>query len=100
MSNDEFRAISHVETSLHDIERERWEEGTDEGGVRIYCSQSPKMFDQPGREGARWALQVRTYVKTKSGDRGKRFAISTASMSRQDLQWLRDQLNVELRRKH
>lgn len=67
--------------------------------MRLYCTQSPKMFDQPGREGARWSLQVRAWVKTKAGDRGKHFAVGTASMSREDLAWLRDLIDAELRRK-
>jgi hypothetical protein len=95
---DAFRQIAHVETTLHDIVHERWEKGADEEGVRLYNTQSPKMFDQPGREGARWGLQVFSWVKTKAG-RGKHFAIGTASMSREDLKWLRDLIDAELRRK-
>jgi hypothetical protein len=94
MSKDAFRPIEHVETSLHDTIRERWEEGTDEGGVRLYCTRSPSFGVN-----ARWSLQVRAQMKTKRGGRGKHFAIGTASMSRADLQWLRDQINAELRRK-
>jgi hypothetical protein len=94
MSEDKFRAIAHVETSLHDVVRERWEEGADDGGVRLYCTRSPSFG-----KNVRWSLQVRAQVKTKRGGRGKHFAIGTASMSRQDLQWLRDQINAELRRK-
>jgi hypothetical protein len=99
MSKDEFRTIAEIETSLHDPVRERWEEGTDKGSVRLYCTQSPAMFDRPGREGARWALQVSARVKLRSGRVGKDFAIGTASMSRADLTWLRDQINAALRRK-
>jgi hypothetical protein len=94
MSKDAFRANTHVEITLHDTVRERWEEGTDEGGVRLYCTRNPSFGDA-----ARWSLQVRAQVKTKRGGRGKHFAIGTASMSRADLQWLRDQINAELRRK-
>ena len=94
----EFRAIEHVSVELTDPVRDRWEPGDDDVGVRLYCTQSPKMFDQPGREGARWLLQVHAWVKTKAG-RGKHFAIGNASMSREDLKWLRDQISAELRRK-
>lgn len=95
MSKDEFRPIAHIETTLHDAIRERWEEGSTEGGVRIYSTASAAAH---GKENARWALQVRAQVKTKSGP-GKHFAVGTASMSREDLAWLRDQINAELRRK-
>lgn len=94
MSNDAFRAIDHIETTLHDTVRERWDEGSDTGGVRLYCTASGS-----GQNEARWALQVRAQVKTKRSGPGKHFAIGTASMSREDLQWLRDQINAELRRK-
>ena len=94
MSKDEFRPIAHVETTLHDTARDRWEEGADEGGVRLCCTQSPSFG-----ENARWHLQVRAQVKTKRSGLGKHFAVGTASMSREDLQWLRDQINAELRRK-
>lgn len=97
-STDAFRQIAHIDTTLHDTIHERWEEDNDQEGVRLYCTQSPKMFDRPGREGARWALQTRAWVKTKTG-RGKHFAIGTASMTREDLQWLRDQINAALRKK-
>ena len=91
---DEFRPITHVETTLHDTVRDRWEEGADKGGVLLYCTQSPSFG-----ENARWSLQVRAQVKTKRSGQGKHFAVGTASMSREDLQWLRDQINAELRRK-
>lgn len=93
--SDEFRAIAHIETTLHDTARDRWEEGSDTGGVRLYSTASATAH---GKENARWALQVRAQVKTKSG-LGKHFAVGTASMSREDLTWLRDQINAELRRK-
>lgn len=95
MSNDEFRLITHIETALHDTVREGWGEGSSEGGVRIYSTASAAAH---GKENARWALQVRAHVKTKNGP-GKHFAIGTASMSREDLTWLRDQINAELRKK-
>ena len=89
-----FRPINFVETMLHDPVRERWQEGADEGGVRLYCTQSPSFG-----ENARWSLQVRAQVKTKTRGVGKHFAVGTSSMSREDLQWLRDQIDAELRRK-
>lgn len=94
MSTDKFRPIAHIETTLHDAIRERWEEGSAEGGVRLYCTAGAAAH---GKENARWALQVRARVKTKNGP-GKHFAVGTASMSREDLTWLRDQINAELRR--
>ncbi len=91
----EFRPIEFVETTLHDPVRERWQEGDDTSGVRIYCTANPLTH---GEENGRWGLQIFARVKTKSGGAGKHFAGSTASMSRQDLTWLRDQINVALRR--
>jgi hypothetical protein len=91
--DDKFRPIEYIETTLHDPIRDRWEKGSDEGGVRIYRTANPTSHGY-----GRWALQVRAQVKTKHGP-GKHFAVGTASMSRVDLQWLRDQINAELRRK-
>lgn len=93
---EEFRPIEHIETTLHDTVRDRWDKGCDHGGVRIYCTSSPRTH---GEENARWSLQVRAQVKRKSGGSGKHFAVGTASMSREDLLWLRDQINFELRNK-
>ena len=95
-ANDAFRLIEHVNTTLHDTVRDRWEADSDQGGVRLYRTASPSTH---GMENARWSLQVRARVKTKTSGPGKHFAIGTASMSREDLQWLRDQINIELRRK-
>lgn len=96
MSDDQFRPIGHVDVELHDPVRNRWEEGCDQAGVRLYCTASPKSH---GKDNGRWALQVRAQVKKKSGGKGKHFAVGTASMSREDLTWLRDQINAALRRK-
>jgi len=90
----EFRAISSIETTLHRPDRDRWEPGSDEGGVRLYCAASPETH---GDE-ARWALQLRTRVRTRRLP-SKHFAIGTASMSRADLRWLRDLIDDALRRK-
>lgn len=98
-TDSDFRAITDIDTSLHDPVRERWEADSAQGGVRFYCTQSSAMFDRPVGEDARWALQVRAQVKLKSGRAGKDFAVGTASMTRADLQWLRDQINDALRRK-
>jgi len=95
-SVDEFRPIEFVDTTLHDPVRDRWEEGDDKSGVRLYCTSSPRTH---GEENGRWALQIFARVKTKRGGVGKHFAGSTASMSREDLLWLRDQINTALRRK-
>jgi len=95
-SVDAFRSIEFAETSLHDPIRDRWEEGDDKSGVRLYCTSSPRTH---GEENGRWALQIFARVKTKRGGVGKHFAGSTASMSREDLLWLRDQINTALRRK-
>ena len=95
-SNDAFRTIEHIETTLHDPARDRLDEDATTGGVRLYRTASPLIH---GKENARWSLQVRARVKTKRSGPGKHFAIGTASMSRKDLQWLRDQIDAELRRK-
>jgi hypothetical protein len=92
---DEFRAIAYVETTLYDTVRDRWDEGAATGGVRLYNTAGAFTH---GKENARWALQVRAQVKTKHSGPGKHFAVGTASMSREDLAWLRDLINVELRR--
>jgi hypothetical protein len=94
LNGDEFLPVEYVSTDLHDPVRDRWDEGAAVGGVRLYCTQSPSFGDA-----ARWHLQVRAQVKTKAGRPGKHFAISTASMSREALLWLRDAINAELRRK-
>jgi hypothetical protein len=96
MSQDAFRTIAYIETSLYDPVRERWDEGVDKGGVRLYSTANARTH---GKENARWALQVHARVKTKHNGPGKHFAIGTASMSREDLVWLRDQINAQLRRK-
>jgi len=92
----EFRPIEYVTTELHDPERAGWVlgDGAQTDGVRLYCTQSPSFG-----ENARWHLQIRAWVKKKTGDRGKHFAVSSASMSREDLMWLRGQIDAELRRK-
>ena len=89
----EFRAIAFVGTTLHDPVRDRWESGWDEGGVRLYCTASPVAH---GDADARWALQVRARVKVRRGRPGKHFAVGTASMSRDDLLWLRERIDAVL----
>jgi alpha-D-ribose 1-methylphosphonate 5-triphosphate synthase subunit PhnG len=89
----EFRPIEYTETTLHDTSRVALDET---GGVRLYCTAGAYTH---GEENARWALQVRAQVRTKTRGVGKHFAVGTASMSRDDLQWLRDQIDAELRRK-
>lgn len=84
--SSEFRAVDHIETSLHDPVKDRWEPGCADGGVRLYCTQA----------GSRWHLQVRAQVKTRTGTRGKKFAVGTASMSREDLAWLRQLIDEKL----
>lgn len=95
MSDDVFREIEHIDTTLHDPVRERWDEGMDKGGVRLYNTANALTH---GKENARWSLQVLARVKTKHNGPGKHFAVGTASMSREDLVWLRDQINAALRR--
>lgn len=95
-SVDEFRPIEFVDTTLHDPVRDRWEEGDDKSGVRLYCTSNPLTH---GEENGRWALQIFARVKTKRGGAGKHVAASTASMSRDDLLWLRSQIDAALRRK-
>lgn len=92
----EFRPIEHVTTELHDPERAGWVlgDGSQTDGVRLYCTQNPSFGDN-----ARWQLQIRAWVKKKTGGRGKHFAVSSASVSREDLMWLRGQIDAELRRK-
>jgi hypothetical protein len=89
----EFRPIEFVETILHNPVRDRWDAGCDEGGVRLYCTASPEVH---GDEDARWALQVRARVKTRKGP-GTHFAVGTASMSREDLLWLRGRIDAALK---
>jgi hypothetical protein len=95
-NHDAFRQIDRVEITLHDPIRERFDEGSTRRGMRLYRTASPLTH---GEENARWSLQVRAQVKTKAGVLGKHFAIGTASVSRDDLVWLRAQINAELRRK-
>lgn len=94
VDHDAFREIVRVEVTLHDPVHERFDDTT--AGVRLYRTASPLTH---GEENARWSLQVRAHVKKKTGGTGKQFAIGTASVSREDLVWLRDQINAELRRK-
>jgi hypothetical protein len=89
-----FRAIEFVETTIHDPVRDRWEAGCDEGGVRLYCTGHPATH---GWKNARWALQVRARVRTRGRSPSKRFAVGTASMSREDLLWLRALIDAALR---
>jgi len=89
----EFRAIEFVETLLHDPARERWDEGCDEGGVRVYCTSNPITH---GKDNGRWGLQVRAQVKLRGKGHGKHFAVGTASMSREDLLWLRAKIDEAL----
>ncbi len=88
-----FRAIEFVETTLYDTTRDKLDET---GGVRLNCTASASTY---GEENARWDLQVRAKVKKKSGGSGKHFAIGTASMSREDLVWLRSLIDAELKSK-
>ena len=90
---DEFRPIESADTTLHDPVRERWEEGDDKSGVRLYCTSSPFLH---GKENGRWSLQIFARVKTKRGGAGKHFANNTASMSRKDLLWLRGMIDDAL----
>jgi hypothetical protein len=94
VDHDAFREIESVEVTLHDPVRERFDNTSH--GVRLYRTASPLTH---GEENARWSLQVRAQVRKKIGGAGKQFAIGTASVSREDLVWLRDQINAELRRK-
>lgn len=89
----EFRPIDHVQTTLHDPVRDRWEPGSDEGGVRLYCTSSPITH---GADNGRWALQVRAQVKLRGKGTAKHFAVGTASMSTKDLEWLRDLIDAAL----
>jgi len=93
---DEFRPIEFVETTIHDPVRDRWKEGAYQGGVRLYCTASPHTH---GEDNARWTLLICAHVRTRRGRSGKRFAIGSASMSRNDLRWLRNQIDAALRRK-
>ena len=95
MSDDAFRPIAFVETTIHDPGRDRWKHGADQGGVRLYCIASPHTHV----DDARWTLLLCAHVRTSRGRAGKRFAIGSAEMSRDDLRWLRDQINAALRRK-
>jgi hypothetical protein len=92
----EFRPIDHVETTLYDPVRDRWEAGCDDGGVRLYCTSSPLTHGH-GVDNGRWALQVRARVKLRGRGHGKHFAVGTASMSPTDLRWLRDLIDDMLR---
>jgi len=92
-SVDAFRPIEIAGTTLHDPVRERWEEGADKSGVRLYCTSSPITH---GEENGCWSLQIFARVKIKRGGTGKHFAGSTASMSREDLLWLRGMIDEAL----
>ena len=76
-----------------DPARERWDEGCDEGGVRVYCTSNPITH---GKDNGRWGLQVRAQVKLRGKGHGKHFAVGTASMSREDLLWLRAKIDEAL----
>ena len=93
-SLDEFRPIEFADTTLHDPVRDRWAEGDDKSGVRLYCTADPQTR---GNANGRWALQILARVKPKRGGDGKRFAVGTASMSREDLLWLRSLIDDALR---
>lgn len=93
-ANDKFRAIEDAHTTIHKPDHVREEGGKPpQGGVRLFCTEDPVL----GKFG-RWFLQIRARTQTAMYEPGKRFGISTARMSRQDLQWLRDQIDTELRR--
>lgn len=89
---EEFRSIEFVEMVLYEPVRERWPEGTLREGVRVYSTARALTH---GEGNARWDLQVRAWAKTKKG-KGKHFVVGSASMSREDLMWLRDLINTEL----
>jgi hypothetical protein len=76
--------------------RDAWDAEATVGGVRLYCTEDPRTY---GKGIGRWHLQVRAQVKTKRGASGKLFGIGIASMGREDLVWLRDQIDAELKRK-
>lgn len=95
-SVDAFRPIEFADTTLHDPIRDRWEEGADKSGVRLYCTSSPATH---GKENGRWSLQIFARVKIKRGRAGKHFAGSTASMSLKDLLWLRGMIDDAIGRK-
>ena len=95
-SIDAFRPIENTGTTLHDPVRDRWEEGADKSGVRLYCTSSPETH---GEENGRWSLQIFALVKIKRGGTGKHFAGSTASMSREDLLWLRGMIDDAIGKK-
>lgn len=91
-----FRIVRNVKTTLENPNHIKESGGKPAlGGVRFFCIDDSPML--PGRF-ARWFLQIRALIETKSGTPGKRFGISTAPMSREDLVWLRDQIDAELRR--
>ena len=69
------------------------EVGADNSGVRLYCTSSPLNH---GKKNGRWALQIFARVRIKRGGTGKHFASNTASMSREDLLWLRSMINDAL----
>jgi len=92
---DASRAVKHARTTLHQPNHVRNDDKPAQNMVRFYCiDDSPSL---PGRF-ARWFFQIRALTETRFGEPGKRFGISTATMSRDDLVWLRDQIDAELRR--
>lgn len=92
---DASRAVKHARTTLHQPNHVRKDENPAKNEVRFFCiDDNPTL---PGRF-ARWFLQIRALTETRFGEPGKRFGISTATMSREDLVWLRDQIDKELRR--
>lgn len=90
---DASRLIAHVMTTIHDPIRERWAPDNEEHGVRLYNTAS---VESHGKKDARWSLQVRSHVNTKTNGKSQRFAIGTASMSIEDLCWLREQIDKAL----
>jgi hypothetical protein len=94
MMHNKFRPIADASTTIHKPDHVREQGGRPPtSGVRLWCSENPVL----GKFG-QWFLQIRAQIQTALNEPGKRFGISTARMSRQDLQWLRDQIDAELQR--
>jgi hypothetical protein len=96
--SDVFRKLVHgesescVEVGLYNIAREEHIEA-DSPGIRLYSVFSDIMHDG---ENASWSLQVRGGVRTRSRRVSKQFAIASAGMTRDDLEWLAKQIAAAL----
>lgn len=88
-----FRAIAEIWTSLVNMRRERLAARVASAtGVRLV----PTERTNTSHDELVWSLQVRAPVRLRSGREGVTFAVATAHMRRADLEWLREQIDIEI----